>query len=100
MKIVLKIYQNPIKYFIRWIKRKSIEEMLRNNIKTVDSRVPRNNQNELNEEEKPEKDIHFKNKDNYIHCGEIHLSKIIGIFSVEDYKTNYVENSSKLGFNY
>lgn len=89
----LKDVQNQLNILLDELKEKD-EETLRNNIKTIDSRV-QEIQNELTRRE-TEKDIHFKNKDNYIHCGDCPtLSKIIGIFSVEDYN-NYVENSSKV----
>jgi DNA repair exonuclease SbcCD ATPase subunit len=42
-----------------------------------------------------EKDIHFKNKDNYVVCGECPtLSKIIGSFDIEEYNENTSKNNS------
>lgn len=89
----LKDMQNKLNILLDELKEKN-EENLRNNIKTIDSRLQELH-NELTKKE-TEKNIHFKNKDNYIHCGNCTtLSKIIGVFSVEDYN-NYVENSSKV----
>lgn len=50
--------------------------------------------NELLKKE-TEKDIHFKNKDNYLSCGECPtLSKIIGTFNLEYYNENVIKNNS------
>lgn len=89
----LKDMQNQLNILLDELKEKD-EGTLRDNIKIIDSRL-HELQNELTKKE-TEKNIHFKNKDNYVHCGDCPtLSKIIGVFSVEDYD-NYVENSSKV----
>lgn len=89
----LKDIQNQLNILLDELKEKD-EGTLRDNIKIIDSRL-QELQNELTKKE-TEKNIHFKNKDNYVHCGDCPtLSKIIGVFNIEDYD-NYVENSSKV----
>jgi DNA repair exonuclease SbcCD ATPase subunit len=67
------------------------EESLRNTLKLIDTRT-NDLRNELVKKE-TEKNIHFKNKDNYSVCGECStLSKIIGSFNIEEYD-NYISKS-------
>ena len=70
------------------------EESLKNTIKLIETRL-NDLQNELVKKE-TEKDIHFKNRDNYAVCGECStLSKIIGSFNIEEYN-NFISKSSEV----
>lgn len=76
------------------------EESLRNTLNLISSRL-NELQNELVKKE-TEKDIHFKNRNNYSVCGDcITLSKIIGSFNIEEHneyvsKNNQAEEQLKL----
>lgn len=67
------------------------EETLRNTLSLISARL-NELQNELVKKE-TEKDIHFKNRDNYSVCGDCStLSKIIGTFSTEDHNEYVSKN--------
>ena len=69
------------------------EESLRNTLNLISTRL-NELQNELVKKE-TEKDIHFKNRDNYSVCGNCStLSKIIGTFSTEDHNEYVSKNNS------
>lgn len=70
------------------------EESLKNTIKLIETRL-NDLQNELVKKE-TEKDIHFKNRENYSVCGECStLSKIIGSFNIEEYNI-FISKSSEV----
>ena len=70
------------------------EETLRSTLSLISTRL-NELQNELVKKE-TEKDIHFKNKDNYSYCGDCStLSKIIGSFNIEEYN-EYISKSSSV----
>ncbi len=70
------------------------EDSLKNTLKLIETRL-QELQTELIKKD-TEKNIHFKNKDNYSHCGECPtLSKIIGSFNIEEYN-EYISKSSSV----
>ena len=70
------------------------EDSLKNTLKLIETRL-NDLQTELIKKE-TEKNIHFKNKDNYSHCGDcITLSKIIGSFNTEEYN-EYISKSTSV----
>jgi DNA repair exonuclease SbcCD ATPase subunit len=69
------------------------EEALSNALLLIKNKI-QELKNELLRKE-TEKNIHFKNKDNYVVCGECPtLSKIIGSFDIEEYNENTSKNNS------
>lgn len=69
------------------------EESLRNTLNLISTRL-NELQNELIKKE-TEKDIHFKNRNNYSVCGDCStLSKIIGSFNIEEHDEYVSKNNS------
>lgn len=69
------------------------EDSLRNTLKLIDGRL-HDLQTELIKKD-TEKNIHFKNKDNYSVCGDCNtLSKIIGSFNIEEYNEYILKSDS------